>query len=89
MASESVKALPTVKYIDYSIPISTGNKYANKEISVEMSRVIGLAIIYNDDFWGEPIIASIRNNSNNITIITARNGNVTQNRTYLVRVFYI
>lgn len=89
MASGSVKALPTVKHIDYSIPISTGYKYTNMEIAVEMSRVIGLAIIYNDDFWGEPIIASIRNNSNNITIITARNGNVTQNRTYLVRVFYI
>ena len=89
MAGGSVKALPTVKYTDYSVTLPSGNKYANTTLSIERSRVTGLAIIYNDDFWGEPIIASLRSNINTITIITARNGNVTQNRTYLIRVFYI
>ena len=85
----SVTALPTVKHLDITIGISTNNKYANYNIDVDRNRIVGLSVLYNDDFWGEPIIVSMRDYQNVITIITARNVNVTQNRNSKVRIWYI
>ena len=89
MAVSTIENPRIIKHHDISIPIASGNVYASAELPFSYDRVVGIAPVYNDSFYFDPIVASIRNNSNNVTIVVSSKQQLTTARTYSVRVWYV
>ena len=89
MAVSTIENPRIIKHTDFNITIASGGVYATAEIPFSYDRIVGIAPIYNDNFYYDPVVASIRNNSNNITIVVSSKQQLTTQRTYYVRVWYI
>jgi hypothetical protein len=89
MAVSTIENPRIIKHHDISIPIASGGVYANAEIPFSYDRIVGIAPVYNDSFYYDPIAVSMRTNSNTVTIVTSSKQQLTTARTYSVRVWYI